>query len=459
VDPRVPEPVSCPVSATSHLPCARNPLAVAHLAGLGAGLVSIGPYVVVPAGAIVVLVSVLRRFHRLPLAVRRLAVPALLAGCFAAVGDVLLNLTDVFGPSANSNLIDIVGPRSGFGGLIGLFDTGRYVTVPVILVWAAWRSRRRLEHMDEVRTVEVGRAVTPLGLRDSIAVALDDPAALVGFRRGDSGWVDARGDPVSLGHAGRTMTMIERDGEPIAAIEHHGSRDDRAMTLDAAVAAAGATIDYERLSALARSRQAEALQARRAIIEVEDAARRRLERDLHDGAQQRLVGLALHASLAERAGGQDGIEALLAEGVPTARAELRSLLEGLPPAMLAERGLEVALCTLAATAPLEVDIDVNVPAGLPARATTTAWFVVAEAVANAIKHANARRLRVIGGVDGSRLRVAVADDGMGGADETAGSGLIGLRARANSLGGSLAVDSAPGAGTTVRLDIPVGADP
>jgi hypothetical protein len=84
--------------------------------------------------------------------------------------------------------------------------------------------------MDEVRTVEVGRAVTPPGLRDSIAVALDDPAAQVAFRRGDSGWVNARGDPVSLGHAGRSMTMIERDGEPIAAIEHHGCRDDRPMT-------------------------------------------------------------------------------------------------------------------------------------------------------------------------------------------------------------------------------------
>src|SRR6185503_3538031 len=147
---------------------------------------------------------------------------------------------------------------------------------------------------------------------EAVASGLDDPTAIVAYRRTDGSWIDSAGDAVQLAGPGRKATFIERDGEPIAAVEHASSID-RPTMVELAVAAAGSTIEFERSEALARSRQADAVAARRTIIEAQDVARRRLERDLHDGAQQRLVGLALQANMAARQRPDGDTDAIVAE--------------------------------------------------------------------------------------------------------------------------------------------------
>jgi signal transduction histidine kinase len=272
-------------------------------------------------------------------------------------------------------------------------------------------------------------------------------------------WIDSAGDAVRLASPGRKATFIERDGEPIAVVEHASSID-RPVMVELAVAAAGSTIEFERSQALARSRQAEAVAARRTIIEVQDAARRRLERDLHDGAQQRLVGLALQTNMAARRRSLDDADTIASElrsGVATTRRELRDVAAGLLPALVAERGLHASVATLAATAPMAVEIRIDQPAELEPGLAAAAWFVVSEAVANATKHSGAKRLLITGAVDDGRLDIRVIDDGLGGAIPERGSGLAGLRDRVARAGGALTVDSPIGQGTVVCATFPLEA--
>jgi signal transduction histidine kinase len=203
------------------------------------------------------------------------------------------------------------------------------------------------------------------------------------------------------------------------------------------------------------------LQASRArIVEAGEAERRRLERNLHDGAQQRLVALSLGLRLAEAKidTAPADAKALIAragDNLAEALTELRELARGLHPAVLTERGLEAALQVLAARAPLPVEIDVDLPERLPAAAETAAYYVVSESLANVVKHARAGAALVrVERVDGRAL-IEVADDGVGGADATAGSGLRGLRDRVETLAGALEVASSPGEGTRVRAEVPV----
>jgi signal transduction histidine kinase len=423
-----------------------NRWAIADLPLLTEALAAFATNVVMPFGAVVVIVSVLRRFRRLPQQARRAARTALLAGLVAALGDLILLFVDrYFGDlTANADGATLL------GGMLSVVDVGRFTAVPLLLAWAAtssWRTARP----SRLRRLEIGPSTARV--EETIARALGDDTARVAYHRDGGGWVDGAGAPVDLGGSGRRVTLVERAGVPVAAVEHDEVFDDRPTTVEVAVAAAGSAIEHGRVAAVARSRQREAHQARHAIVEAEDAARVRLERDLHDGAQQRLVGLALQASLAERAGSPD--LGLLVAGVAEARQELHGLASGALPSMLAERGLGVAITTLAATTPLAVDVRLSLPASLPTGIAATAWFVVAEAIANVIKHADASTVRIDGSVSGGRLLISVADDGVGGAALDGGSGLRGLRDRAAASGGSIVVDSAQGEGTTVRLDLPV----
>jgi signal transduction histidine kinase len=209
-----------------------------------------------------------------------------------------------------------------------------------------------------------------------------------------------------------------------------------------------------------RKRQQRELEASRArIVAATDDARRRLERDLHDGAQQRLVSLSLTLRLAQTRLHKDPDEAerLLEasrEELAQALEELRELARGIHPAVLTDRGLEAALETLAARAPLPVEIDGRAGA-LPPPVAAAAYYVVSEALANVTKYARASSVRVTVGRANGNAVVEVADDGVGGADPTRGSGLSGLADRVASLSGNLAIESPPGAGTRVRAEIPL----
>ena len=195
------------------------------------------------------------------------------------------------------------------------------------------------------------------------------------------------------------------------------------------------------------------------IVEAGDSERRRLERDLHDGAQQRLVSLALQlGSLSRRlAPGSEEARLLTTarEELADALTELRELAHGIHPAVLTDHGLGAALGSLAARAPLPVDVAVAIEPRPPAAVEVAAYYLVSEALTNTAKHARATSATVRAFVAGRRLIVVVTDDGVGGAEMSAGSGLRGLAARVEALGGTLRVSSTRGAGTSVRAEIPI----
>jgi signal transduction histidine kinase len=209
-----------------------------------------------------------------------------------------------------------------------------------------------------------------------------------------------------------------------------------------------------------RAAQEEVRRSRARIVEATDAERRHLERDLHDGAQQRLVSVSLALRLARtrlRADADPGAVASLdeaADELKTALVELRELARGIHPAILTEAGLGPAIDTLAARSIVPADVIALPDRRLSAAVESTAYFVVSEALANVAKYASATRVTVAAECPGDTLRVEVSDDGIGGADPAHGSGLRGLADRVAAIGGRLSIDSPTGAGTRLVAEIP-----
>jgi signal transduction histidine kinase len=212
---------------------------------------------------------------------------------------------------------------------------------------------------------------------------------------------------------------------------------------------------------LRHTQRIEELEATRAgAVDVQESELRRIERDLHDGAQARLVALGMSIGMAEEKLRTDpeGARALLAEartGARKALEELRDLARGIHPPILTDRGLEPAIVALAASSPLPVTVSVDVPERPPAAVETAAYFVVAEALANAVKHADAARIGIMIRRSNGALVAEIVDDGRGGADPS-GAGLRGLRQRAGALDGTLRIDSPAGGPTTVSAELPCG---
>jgi signal transduction histidine kinase len=205
---------------------------------------------------------------------------------------------------------------------------------------------------------------------------------------------------------------------------------------------------------------AELTGSRARIAAAADQTRRQIERDLHDGAQQRLANLAIQARLAQDAARRGSAElaprldAVLTE-TDRAMAELRELARGIHPAALAEGGLRPALRALARRSPVPVDLQVRVEGRLPEQVETATYFAVAEALTNTAKHAQATTVTIDVGATDELLRVRVSDDGRGGAAFGGGSGLVGLKDRVEALGGRFSMQTAPDAGTTVHAELPL----
>jgi signal transduction histidine kinase len=200
-------------------------------------------------------------------------------------------------------------------------------------------------------------------------------------------------------------------------------------------------------------------QSRAGVVDAADAERRRLERDLHDGAQQRLVSLAMNLGIARAtlAGLPDDARKVIVQAHDEAKealAELRNLVRGLHPAILEDRGLDAALSGIAARAPFPVRVRVDVPNRPTPTVEAIAYFVVSEALANITKHARAGRAEVAVNRTGDILRVSVADDGVGGADPGRGTGLAGLARRAGSVDGSFSLSSPAGGPTEIVVELP-----
>lgn len=296
----------------------------------------------------------------------------------------------------------------------------------------------------------------------SLRKALGDPALdLVYPAPGGEGWIDGAGGSVDVDEEpGRgAVTPVVYRGQTIAALVHDPVLLRNPERLSTAIAAAALAIDNERLQAELRAHLTEVLASRSRIVEAGDRERRRVERNLHDGAQQRLVALGLTLNLAGRKAEDDPeVATLLTEArrdLDDALAELRALASGMHPTIVTDLGLAGALEALAQRPGTPVVLELDLLVELPDQVAVAAYYVVAEALANANKYADATGVVIRAVVSGGVLRVAVTDDGRGGAVVRTGSGLEGLGDRAGALGGALAVESPVGAGTTVSLELPV----
>ena len=300
-------------------------------------------------------------------------------------------------------------------------------------------------------------------VREMLAESLGDRTLSIAYWLPDRRtFVDEAGRPVDLPEqdSGRAWTAVERDGVRVAAIVHDAALDTGPELVQAAAAAAALALDNERLKADLRARVEELRVSRVRIVEAADAARRRLERDLHDGAQQQLVSLALDLRLLKSRVRDTDAEPLvdgLAEKLAVALAELRELARGIHPAILTDRGLGPAIEALANRVPVSVEHEVVVDEHVSGAIEAAAYFVVAEALTNVVKYSGAGKARVSVRRDRDAVIVLVDDDGVGGARIGAGTGLRGLQDRLAALDGTLSVDSPAGGGTRLRARIPCGA--
>jgi signal transduction histidine kinase len=301
-------------------------------------------------------------------------------------------------------------------------------------------------------------------VREMLAESLGDRTLSIAYWLPDRGvFVDEAGRPVELPDpgSGRAWTAVERDGRRVAAIVHDAALETGPELVQDAAAAAALALDNERLKADLRARVEELRVSRVRIVEAADAARRRLERDLHDGAQQQLVSLALDLRLLKarlRGGEAEPLVDELASKLAVALSELRELARGIHPAILTDRGLGPAIEALASRATLPVTCEISVDERLSPPIEAAAYFVVAEGLTNIVKYAGATEARVEIRREREVVHVSVDDDGAGGARIGGGTGLRGLEDRLSALDGTLSLDSPPGGGTRLRARIPCGAE-
>ena len=380
---------------------------------------------------------------------QRLAVtPVLLAGTLT-----LLALTATV-------IDDLVGnPLGSLPANVFYYTTA---TVPIAVMVVFVQRRLARGHVAGL-VVELGEPGAGTDLRQALARALGDPSLELAFWFGaESRYVDADGRQVELPDEGnaRRSTFVERNGEPIAVLLHDPALEHNVELMQSVCAAAGLALENERLQAELRARLAELHASRARLVEATDSERRRIERDLHDGTQQRLVSIAMSLGLLESKlpgdpAAASPIVSETREALALALAELRELTHGIHPPLLAERGLPAALEELCGRAALPAHLDCSLQARLPDQVESAAYFLVSEALTNAAKHSHGSEVGITVRADGRALHVEVSDDGIGGAAARGGSGLPGLSDRVEALGGRLALSSPPGRGTVLRGGDPV----
>jgi signal transduction histidine kinase len=430
-------------------PCPNNLLLVADnrsAAGLINGVqLTVGGLLV----AAMVVYVLARRWRAASPPLRRALAPFLVTG---TVTVVLL----VFGYALSGVGFDPLNPVV-LAGFVGL------AAVPVAFLGGLLRSRLARAGVGEL-VVELRSATTPADVQAALARALRDPSLMLAYWLSDEGrYVSAEGAPVEVpeGGVGRGVRIVEQDGERVAALVYDASLEDERELVDSVSAAAAMSLENARLQAETRAHLAELRASRARIVEAGDVERRRLERDLHDGAQQRFVTLSLALSLVEKRLESDPAQAgqLLTEArkeLVEGLDELRELAHGIHPAALSQGGLGLAVETLAARSPVPVTLEVSLHERLPEAVEVAGYFVVSEALTNIAKYAQASAAIVTLAHRDEILVVEVRDDGVGGASANAGSGLRGLSDRVEALGGRLSVRSPVGGGTTVRAEIPCG---
>jgi signal transduction histidine kinase len=332
---------------------------------------------------------------------------------------------------------------------------------PLVLVAWFFLARTADERL-AIALAGLGAGGPDTTVRDALRRVLGDPDLEIVYTQvGRGGWISGLGEQTARPglDAPRAFTPIDRGGKPIAGLVHDPRLLRHPKRVRAAVDAASLALDNERLKAQLRAELLEVQASRSRIIGAGDRELQRVERNLHDGAQQRLVGLAVMLRLASRQGDGDAeLTALLSDAareLNDAITELRELTRGIHPAIVDDAGLRGALETLAERPGTPVDLQVDLHERLPEAVEVAAYYVVAEALTNANKHAAASRVTVQAQVVDEHLRVIVTDDGVGGAEPSVASGLQGLADRVGAMGGRFTVDGLPGSGTTVTAEIPL----
>jgi len=305
----------------------------------------------------------------------------------------------------------------------------------------------------------------PATLQRAFADAFKDPSIEIAFPAGDGddGWLDSRAQPVSLPMPGtaRRVTDVHNHGAVVAALIHDEGLLRRPELLEAGASMAAVVLDNQRLAAQSEASIRELLLSRARIASSAESERRRIERDLHDGAQQRLVALRIELELAEDVVRQDaerGVARLreLEQELDEALEDLRSLAHGVYPPLLADRGLSDALRSVAMGSSIRVDLDAPRLGRYAPEVESAVYFCVLEALQNVLKHAaGARRVRVrVAAGPLGALHFSVRDDGAGIAGLRPGAGITNMQDRLAAFGGDVAITSTPGVGTHVRGRVP-----
>jgi len=388
--------------------------------------------------------------------------------------DVVINRTLVYATLTAGLAAVYAVVALGLGVAIGSGSTvpTAAATLAVALLFRPLRGRVQTEvdrrfdraRYEGLRTIErflaelrAGRAA-PERAGSVLAEALGDPnLELLFWLPAEEVHTDATGRTVTRPDApGQAKTPVRRGELQLATVVHDEALDRRPNLLDSVLAAAGLAIEIGRLRAEVRRRLAEVEDSRTRIVTAGFEERRRLERDLHDGAQQRLVSIGLALRHVQSRLPESGAEARELDASVTelgqAIDELRELARGVRPAGL-DDGLATALQALASRSPLRTRVDAT-DERFDDRLETAAYFVASEALTNAVKHARASTVSVSAARQDGRLLVSIRDDGVGGASATGGSGIVGMSDRVSALGGRLSVDSPPGGGTMVTAELP-----
>jgi signal transduction histidine kinase len=401
------------------------------------------------AGAAVAMIALTRWWRAAPV-LRRLLLPVLAGGIAAAVlaGQAYYRLLVGEWMRPTFEITSVV-----------LF------LIPLAFLVGALRAQMARAGMADL-VVALHRAPDAKGLGAMLARTLHDPSLeLVYWLPGFETYVDDEGKPVALPAAGsgRVTTPINHEGTRVAALVHDAALSYEPELLEVVTAAADVALERRRLHAELESRVEELAGSRARIVQAGDDARRRIERDLHDGAQQRLVSLAIALRLTEDRIKDDPETAatLVAEArreLTESLEELRELARGIHPAVL-EHGLDTALHSLATRSPVPVALDVELDERLPSAVELAAYFVACEGLANVGKYAQASKATVRVRRHDDVAVIEIGDDGVGGANGANGSGLRGLADRVEALGGRLLVTSPRGTGTTLRAELPVAVRP
>jgi signal transduction histidine kinase len=426
--------------------CANNLLQVVHQNQHALGLLNLQRLAGIPLIAAIIAVLI-GRWVRAGAAHRSAVAPVLVAGCATLAA---LGCTAVF---------DLLGDP--LGALPANVYFTLMATVPVAVLFV-FLQRRLARGMIAGLVVELGGPGPSVDLREALARALGDPSLQLAFWfPPNKHYVDGDGTPIQLPEedSGRSSTFVGRAGQPIAVLLHDPVLEHNAELVSSVCAAASLTLENERLQAELRARLLELQASRARLVQATDAERRRIERDLHDGTQQRLVSIAMSLGLLEtklhhQAQAAQPIVRATREALALALAELRELTHGINPPLLAERGLPAALDELCRRAGIPTRLDLTLDQRLPDQIETAGYYMVSEALTNAAKHSHGSEIRVFASYRGQRLTVEIGDNGIGGATMTGGSGMRGLADRIEALGGRFTVSSPPGRGTTLRAEIP-----